>query len=107
MCHILIESIEAVFILSLLSINYQQHERLRVEVRRFDSSAVGVEGDGSSDVLATWLDSLCRRIKAYEMSSHAASITRNRPVLVRPRRTLTPLGVLLAHFAPLKVRKTL
>lgn len=55
MCQVLIESIKAVFILSLLSINYQQHERLRVKVLRFDSSAVGVEGDGSSDVWATRL----------------------------------------------------
>lgn len=42
MCQVLIESIKAVFSLSLLSINYQQHEKLRVEVHRFDSSAVGV-----------------------------------------------------------------
>lgn len=70
MCQVLAESIKAVFILSLLSINDQQHEK----VRRFDPSTVGVQGDGSSDVLATRLDSLRLRIKANEMSSHTASV---------------------------------
>lgn len=42
MCQVLMKSIKAVFIFSLLSINYQQHEKLPVEVHRFDSPAVGI-----------------------------------------------------------------
>lgn len=74
MCRALIESIKAVFILSLLPINYQQHERLRVEVHRFDSSAVGVGGSLQLRCFGDTARLTLPPNQSNVMSSHAASV---------------------------------